>query len=123
MRAVVWLVYAVINIALAWSNNRTRLARLAAHNNKQIEHAWYAAGYVGLCLVPGLHHWWLFCSLILQHISIFPIAWNYFYGNPAFYLSRTTSSRVDRFMVWIGLSDTAIVNILSLIISIIIARL
>ena len=109
-----------LNILLAYSNNKVRLKRIKEKNYKQIEHFWYALVYTVLCL--GLsggyrinpYH---FVSFLLLHLSIFPCAYNVFYGNPVFYLSKTSEALTDRVMVKIGLKDTKGVNLTALIIS------
>lgn len=118
---VVWFIFVAINIFVAEWNDSTRRRRIANKNPKQIEHFWYALGYLLLCGIPFYisRNWWELASLILLHASVFPVAYNLWSGHPTFYLSPTTKSLFDRTLAKIGLKSTEEVNIISFCLSII----
>lgn len=117
---VVWFILAVANIGIAEWNDSVRRARIANKNPKQIEHFWYGLGYVLLCGIPFYisRNWFELGSLVLLHLSVFPVAYNRFADLPAFHLSSTSSSITDKLMVKIGLKSTEEVNIISFCLSI-----
>lgn len=117
---LVWIGFAIGNIALAEWNNTARLHRIATNNPKQIEHFWYGLGYGILCggiFYISRNYWELF-SLLLLHISVFPIAFNLFCELPAFHLSKTSAAKTDQIMVKMGLKSTEWVNLSAFLISI-----
>lgn len=118
---IVWFIFVGVNIVVAESNDSTRRRRIANKNPKQIEHFWYALGYLLLCGIPFYisRNWWELFSLLLLHLSIFPCAYNLFSGNPLFHLSPTSNAITDRFMRWCRLKSTEEVNIISFCLSII----
>lgn len=100
----IWLGFALLNIVIAWWNDRVRRARIRLGNPKQIEHFWYALGYSLLC--AGVWYrsrsWVELISILLLHISVFTVAYNLRSDNPAFNLSRTSKSLTDRLLVSLG---------------------
>lgn len=117
----VWLVGVLINICIAELNDRTRRKRIAAKNTKQINHPLWAAIYCTLCAIPIYisRNWEEAISILLLHISVFPVAYNVFSGESTFNLSKTTTAWSDKFMVRIGLKSTEEVNIIAFCISVI----
>lgn len=118
---IVWVIFAVGNVAVAEWNNSVRLKRIANKNPKQIEHGLYAAGYTLLCLVIFYisRNYWELTSLLLLRVGLFAIAYNKFSGNPGFYLSPTTSSRWDQLLRKIGFKSIEAVAIISFALSLI----
>lgn len=117
----IWVIFAVGNIGIAEWNDTVRRKRIANKNPKQIEHFWYGLGYCILCGIPfciSRNYWELF-SLLLLHLSVFPVSYNLFSGQPTFNLSKTSQALTDKIMVRIGLRSTEEVNIISFCISLI----
>lgn len=121
-----WLVYAASNIFLAWWNNEVRVHRIKVGNPNQIEHPLWAAIYCGWVSPIWFimhdhwnyfHLWSLIISLLLLHLSFFPVAYNRYSDLPAFHLSKTSKAITDITMVKIGLKSTEAVNIGALLIS------
>lgn len=117
----IWCLFVGINICIAEWNDSVRRKRIKNGNTKQIEHFWYGLGYCLLCgsIFYISKSWIEFGSLLLQHISIFTVAYNRFADQPAFHLSTTTTSITDRIMVKLGRKSTEEVNIISFCISVI----
>lgn len=117
---VIWLLFMLINSLIAESNDQTRRNRIKKGNKRQIEHFWYGLGYGILCLIPFYisRNWWELISLLLLHISVFPVAYNVFGGLKPFNLSTTSDAITDKIMVKLGLKTTKWVNIITLILSI-----
>lgn len=118
---VVWAIFSVGNIALAEWNDTIRRNRIKEGNPKQIEHFWWGLAY---CICCGAvfyisRNWWQFFSLLLLHLSIFPVSYNLFAGQPTFALSKTSKAITDRWMVKLGFKSTEEVNIISFCISLI----
>lgn len=115
----VWFVYVGVNIGLAEWNNLIRVERIKAGNKKQIEHFWWGLFYGALCAPM---YWpggvWFVGSVLLLHISVFPVFFNRASDLPAFHLSKTSTAITDRIMVWLGLTSTEWVNIGAFILSI-----
>lgn len=128
IKILIWLLGQLLNWIFAWENFLVWKYRHKTGNPKQIEHTIYGAVYAAICAAMFLkypiqdwHSWLLYLSLLLQHISTFPVIYNRYRDNPWFFLSTTTSAKTDQLMVKLGLKDTAVVNILAFIISIILA--
>lgn len=119
MILVLYIVWLVLNIAIAWLHNQLRINAIAA-GRKAISHGWWALVYAAICLVPmhWLLDWKYYLALILLHLSVFPAALNSFFGVDLFHLSVTSTALTDRFMVKVGLTDTAAVNTIALFASI-----
>lgn len=116
----VWVIFAVGNIGIAEWNDSIRRKRIANKNPKQIEHFWYGLGYGILCgavFYISRNYWELF-SLLLLHLSVFPVAYNLFSDLPGFHLSLSTKAVTDRIMRTIGLKSIEEVAIISFCISI-----
>lgn len=108
-----FLIYAGINIGIAYWNNQTRLKRIKNKDLRQINHPVWAGIYAILC-VPAyfiFHNIWFLIALVFLHISIFPVAYNLFSKLKPFNLSKTTSAITDRIMVALGLKNTALINV------------
>ncbi len=122
IRIMVWVLFLFINVGLAWWNNKLRLQAIATKSNDAIQHGWQGFLYFILCSVPFIashFNWFFLASLLLLHISIFPVAFNLYSGVPTFNLSKTSTALTDRFMVWLGLKDTEDVNICAMALSMI----
>jgi hypothetical protein len=112
---LVWIGFVLVNILIAKLNSDTVQARIDAKDTRQINHPLWAGAYALLC-VPAyifFREWYFIGSIILLHLSVFPVLFNIFRGNPAFYLSKTTTAVTDQFMVSLGLKSTEAVNILA----------
>ena len=120
-RLIVWIIFVILNIVIAKSNDITRRKRIANKNSKQIEHFWYGLGYGILCAIPYflLKSYTELFSLLLLRISVFPVFYNFYSKLPIFNLSKTTTSITDRLMVKLGLTSTKWVNIIAFVLSII----
>lgn len=118
---VVWLIYVGVNICIAELNDKTRRKRIANKTYKQINHPLWSAIYCALCAIPIYisRSWIEAISILLLHISIFPISFNVFSGQSTFNLSKTTTAWTDRMMVKMGLKSTEEVNIIAFCISVI----
>lgn len=124
VKILIYILFIAINILLAYQNNYVRLKRIKERNTKQIEHTLYGLAYLIICLIPVFilgysTHWFLLGSLLLLHISIFPVMFNSFAGTSSFNLSKTSTAFTDKLMVKIGLKNTEDVNIIAALISII----
>lgn len=117
---VIWIVYAIGNVAMAEKQVDVRNKRIANKDPRQINHFLWGAGYFAICAVQYLFFkdWVFVVSITLHHASIFPVAWNRFLGNPAFQLSKTTNSLFDKALVKLGFTSTEWVNIGAFAISI-----
>jgi hypothetical protein len=62
--------------------------------------------------------WWFIGSILLLHLSVFPVAYNRLAAPSTFYLSKTTTALTDRIMSWLGMKSTEWVNIGAFILSI-----
>jgi len=117
---VVWFLFVGANIGIAEWNDSTRRRRIANKNPKQIEHFWYALGYLLLCGIPFYisRNWWELASLLLLHPSVFNTAFNIFSGKPSFYLSPSSQSLFDRTLIRMGFKSTEEVSIITFCVSI-----
>lgn len=118
---VVWLIYVAVNICIAELNDKTRRKRIANKTYKQINHPLWAAIYCALCAIPIYisRSWIEALSILLLHISIFPVAFNRFSDLPAFHLSPTSTAITDDIMRRLKLKSTEEVNIIAFYISVI----
>jgi len=118
-RLIVWIIFVILNIVIAKSNDITRRKRIANKNSKQIEHFWYGLGYGILCAIPCflLKSYTELFSLSLLHISVFPVMYNIYSKLPIFNLSKTSKAITDRLMVKLGLKSTKWVNIIAFCLS------
>ncbi len=115
-----FILYGGINISIAVWNKLIRDNRIRSGNPKQIEHPLWALGYA-LIIAPmwfAFHSVCFLFSLVLLHLSVFPVAYNLLTGVPAFHLSTTSKALTDRLMVKAGLKNTAIVNVGAFILSV-----
>jgi hypothetical protein len=110
-----WIAYGGLNVLIAKMNSNTVASRIKAKDTRQINHPLWAGIYAVLCVPTFLFiHSWLFVgAVVLLHLSVFPVAFNRYRGNPAFYLSTTTTSFTDRIMDDMGFKSTEAVNILA----------
>lgn len=115
-----FLFYIAVNISIAIWNKLIVDHRLRTGNPKQIEHPWWALGYV--CVVAplwfGFHSIYFISAVLLLHLSIFPVAYNIVTGEDAFHLSQTSRAVTDRMMVKAGMKNTFLVNLISFLVSI-----
>ena len=115
----VWLGFILINISIAEWNDHVRRVRIRIGNPKQIEHFWYGLGYCLLCgAVWYISRSWIeLISLLLQHISVFTVAYNLFSDNPAFNLSKTSKALTDRVLVARGFKSYEFVAVTAFCVS------
>lgn len=113
MLLAVWFVYGAINIGFAEWNDAIRRKRILKKDPRQINHPLWAAFYCLVCTPMYLFFkdWYLVGSVLLLHLSVFPVAYNRYADQPAFNLSKTSTAITDRLMVRAGLKSTEIVNI------------
>lgn len=117
---IIWLCFHCINALIAYINNHERLEHIATKNPAQVDHPLWGFLYGATCAIQwyfNKENWWLVGSILLLHISIFPVIYNLFSDVPVFNLSKTTSAITDKLMVKIGLKNTAIINITAYVIS------
>jgi hypothetical protein len=122
---ITWIALIPGNILLGkW---QVSLVRKAINKGvaKAILHGFWAAAYAGVCAIPVIiyHVAWnkaaiLMISFAGIHASIFPIAFNWFDGNPAFNLSKTSTSIIDKIQVRLRFKTSFPFNFISFVISI-----
>lgn len=127
--AIIWLVFVLLNIGWAFLHAVLITNRIAAGDDRQIEHIEYGILYTLIMALSFLYvnksgnvllQFILYAvSLSLLHLSVFPIILNRLRGIPTFNLSHTSTSLIDRLMVRVGLKNTKAVNIAAFILSII----
>lgn len=111
---LVFLTYHGLNILLGWWNVEIVMSRIVRVDKRQIEHGWWSIGYLLLCLpMTFIFNSWLALSVMMLHLSVFPVSYNLFRGMPTFYLSKTSSAVVDKFMVRMGLKTSEVVNMIA----------
>ena len=115
---IIWVLCIILNILFA------AIHSVLTKENSKILHGVWGFIYALICAIPFLIVDFnfkaveLYISLVLLHLSVFPVVYNSFMELPPFNLSKTTTALTDRFMVYIGLKNTAIVNIGAFIVSI-----
>jgi hypothetical protein len=116
---ILWVVYILGNVALGRWHGYLRTRAVAKGQTIAIRHGWWGLLYAGLCAIPVVwsHSWYEYGSLILLHLSIFPVTYNLASGISMFNLSKTSTAITDRLMVWTGLKDTEVVNISAMVAS------
>jgi len=118
MKIPIYLLGLLINVSMAWLHNQLRLAAIKK-GTKAISHGWWGLLYCGLCSIPliWIHDFYFVGSLVMVHLSAFPVALNTFAGIYPFSLSKTSTAITDRMMVSLGLKDTEIVNVAAQLVS------
>ena len=108
--AIVWLVYAWVNIGLALIQHDIVMHRIRTQNPNQINHFWWTAIYITL-MVPLYFlkaKWTLIGAIALQHLFIFGMTYAVMMGNNAFYLSKTSKAWSEKTLLKWGLKSAEI---------------
>lgn len=116
---IIYFLFHGINILFAWINRNIVQSRMST--GKQINHFAWGSYYTVLCGLAYLwqHDWFLVSSIVLLHLSIFPVFYNRFRGLYTFNLSPTSKAITDKIQVAIGFKNSKVANIGSQIISLI----
>lgn len=111
---IIWFGFILANALIAYLNNVERVDHIHNSDTSQVNHPLW--GFIYSILVFGEwffndKNYFIAVSILLQHISFFPVIYNLITDVPVFNLSKTSSALTDKLMVKIGLKNTAIVNI------------
>ena len=115
-----WNAYFLLNVIFAWWNVDIVHRNQKIGKTAQINHFLWAAFYFSLCATQWFlfHDYYFIASILLLHLSVFPVVYNRDMGLPAFWLSKTSKALTDRIQVSIGLKSSVVVNIGAFILSI-----
>lgn len=112
MHIIYWFAYALVQVIIAYINNRMRLSAIAAGKDHAINHPlWF--GIYCASVVPMLFvSWKLTVSVLALHGSVFPVLYNGFAKLKAFNLSTTTEAKTDQELIEIGFKNMLVPDLI-----------
>lgn len=120
---MIYLIFILINIGIAYLNNRERLNHIASGNTEQVNHVFWAAIYAAACIPVIIYKPFLGIAVGLLHAVVLPVAYNAFAHIDLFNLSKTTTAKYDQWLIKIGLKNMFIPDLIALLISLFLWRL
>lgn len=99
MSYIILIIFMVINIGMARYESFLRKRDIQNGTTGAIKHWFWACVYIGLCVSAFFisdKNYFLLAALITVRKPVFDISFNLFNGLPAFMVSTTTSSIIDK---------------------------
>lgn len=124
MAVIIWIIFVALNIGWGILTSYIVNKQKESKTYKSIQHGWWGLAYAILMSCSliffklGINLYSLLVSLMLLHLSIFPAVYNLKQNLYIFNLSKTSKALTDRFIVFVGLKNTKIINYSALLISI-----
>lgn len=105
MHILYWFGYVLVQVIIAYINNRMRLTAIANGKDHAINHPLWFGIYCALVAPMYFVSWKLIISALALHGSVFPVVYNAFAKLKAFNLSTTTEAKTDQELVELGFKN------------------